>query len=204
MCYHSLQRKEAKQLEHRYKAKIKEPALFMVQESYNGFTFPRTPVIANTDSGIIEHFQWGLIPSWANDNTIRAYTLNAKIETINEKPAFKASVNNRCLIIADGFFEWQWLDPKGRKKQKYLITMQKDELFSFGGIWSEWVNKITGEIIRSYSIVTTEANEMMAVIHNTKKRMPVILEPGEEKEWLAGASFNLFKKRNVDLIAVAV
>ena len=134
----------------------------------------------------------GLIPFWAKDDSIKQYTLNAKIETLNEKPAFKNSVKNRCLVIADGFYEWKWLDEKGRKKQKYLITLPDSDLFAFAGIWSEWQNKSTGEIINSYSIITTEANELMAEIHNSKKRMPVILTKKNEKDWLGGEEINDF------------
>jgi putative SOS response-associated peptidase YedK len=75
-----------------------------------------------------------LIPAWAKDKTIQQYTLNAKIETLNEKPSFKNNIKNRCLVIADGYYEWQWLDPKGKNKQKYLITLTSEEPFAFAGI----------------------------------------------------------------------
>src|ERR1035437_3101832 len=150
MCFHSKLSKKAVEIEHRYNAKFENIQLFLENNIYNGFTFPRTPVIANENTKLIQQFQWGLIPSWAKDDSIKAYTLNAKIETINEKPSFKNCVKNRCLVIVDGFYEWQWLDPKGKKKQKYLITKSKEELFSLGGIWSEWTDKTTGEIIKSY------------------------------------------------------
>jgi len=95
---------------------------------------PKTPVIAHNKPGTIQPFTWGLIPFWLKDNTIQQYTLNAKIETLAEKPPFKNAINNRCLVIADGFYEWQWLDQKGRSKQKYLITLPNNALFAFGGI----------------------------------------------------------------------
>lgn len=75
---------------------------------------------------IITHYIWGLIPAWAKDEEIQKYTLNAKIETVNEKPSFKNSVNKRCLVITNGYFEWQWLDPKGKNKQKYEIGLRNE------------------------------------------------------------------------------
>lgn len=92
-----------------------------------------------------------------------------------EKPSFKDSINKRCLVIVDGFYEWQWLDKVGKSKQKYLITHKQDEPFAFAGLYNDWLNPATGDIRRTYTIVTTEANELMAEIHNNKKRMPVSL-----------------------------
>lgn len=200
MCFHSKQSQDAQKVEKRFNAKIQDKALFQIQNSINGFTFPKTPIITHNKPDIIQHFQWGLIPFWAKDDTIKKYTLNAKIETLASKPAFRNSVNNRCLIITDGFFEWKWLDPKGKQKQKYLIGLGNNELFAFGGIWSEWVDKETGEIVYSYSIVTTEANELMSKIHNSKKRMPIVLTAENEKEWLAGKTIH--NMNDVDLKAI--
>lgn len=150
----------------------------------NAFTYPKTPIITNTKKNVLQRFHWGLIPSWAKDDEIKKFTLNAKIETINEKPSFKGNVKNRCLIPANGFFEWQWLDPKGKKKRKFLIKVKGEEVFAFAGLWSEWTNNRTGEVIHTYTILTTEANELMSKIHNSKKRMPVIVRPDEYEAWL--------------------
>jgi putative SOS response-associated peptidase YedK len=95
-------------------------------------------------------FHWGLIPAWAKDNSIRKNTLNAKIETISEKPSYRNSANNSCLILTDGFYEWQWLDDKGKNKQKYLFTLPNNETFEFAGLWNEWVDKSKGEIFKTY------------------------------------------------------
>jgi putative SOS response-associated peptidase YedK len=141
---------------------------------------------------------WGLIPHWAKDDHIRKYTLNARIETIEEKVSFKDSVNNRCLIIADGFFEWQWLDAKGHKKQKYRLHLPNDELFELAGLWSEWTDTSSGEIIKTYSILTTDANELLGKIHNSKKRMPILV--ANDKEWLQGGKLIL---NNDKLLATA-
>lgn len=185
MCFHSQQSQSAQTLEHRFNAKFENSSLFK-PGIYNGFEFPHTPVITNTESHKIQLFQWGLIPFWAKDDSIKKFTLNARIETIAEKPAFRNAVSNRCLILADGFFEWQWLDAKGKRKQKYLLTIPQNEPFAFAGIYSQWTDKQTGEQILSYSILTTQANELMSKIHNSKKRMPVIVAPENELPWLNG------------------
>ena len=200
MCFYSQQSKTAQELECRFQAKFKRVELYQ-PNTYNGFQFPETPVITNKYDNIIELYQWGLIPHWAKDDNIKKYTLNARIETIKDKAAFRFSLDNRCLILADGFFEWQWLDPKGKQKQKYLITLPDNDAFAYAGLWSEWKNKKTNEIIKSYTILTTEANELMSRIHNTKKRMPVILSKDCEKLWLIGRKF---KTQNDQLIATEI
>lgn len=189
MCFHSKQTKKAIELEHRFRAKFENESAY-TPSIFNGFQFPKTPVIANDDNHTIKLFNWGLIPAWAKDKDIRKNTLNARIETIGEKPSFRNSVNNRCLVLVDGFYEWQWLDEKGKQKQKYEIGMPDHSAFALAGIWSDWVDKETGELMRTYSILTTEANELMARIHNSKKRMPVVLHPENEMEWLMGAELD--------------
>lgn len=204
MCFHFNFNQSAEKVSKRFNASIKEANLFDSAFQFNGFTFPKTPVLLDETPQLIQAANWGLIPFWAKDKEIRKYTLNAKIETLTEKPSFRNSVNKRCLVIANSFYEWQWLDPKGKNKQKYEISKADEELFAFGGIWSEWTDKESGEIIKSYSIVTTVANELMAKIHNTKKRMPLILNPKEEASWLKGEKLELFKEREVSLKAVEV
>lgn len=201
MCFYTQQTKTAISVEKRFNATMKHPAMFETHQKINGFTFPKTPIITNEKPEIIQHFQWGLIPFWSADERIQKYTLNARIETIHEKPTFKNIVNNRCLIIADGFYEWQWLDEKGKNKQPYLISLPHHELFAFAGIWSEWLNKKTGEIFNSYSIITTHADDFMAEIHNSKKRMPVILPSNLENDWLNLSPIENFKSLSLDLIA---
>ncbi|HCQ29773.1 MAG TPA: SOS response-associated peptidase [Flavobacteriales bacterium] len=183
MCFHTGLHRSKKEIEETFQAKF-EPGIDFEPQDYIGFSFPQTPVILHMQPTVITLCQWGLIPNWAKDMEIRKFTLNAKIETITEKPSFKNSVNNRCLVIVDGFYEWKWLDEKGKQKQKYLITLKDEPLFALAGIWSEWTDKSTGEVIKSYAIVTTQANDLMAEIHNKKKRMPVVLNHNSQKEWL--------------------
>lgn len=192
MCFHSKQTKLALEVENRFNAKIDIPSEFKTQYNINGFEFPKTPVIIDKQPNVITHMNWGLIPSWAKDEDIRKYTLNAKIETLEEKPSFRNSINKRCLVIADGFYEWQWLDAKGKSKIKYEIGLSEEELFAFAGIYSEWINQHTGEIVNTYALLTTEANSFMADIHNSKKRMPVILKKEDEQSWLNQTPYQEF------------
>ena len=184
MCFHSKQSKEATEVENRFNAKIDNIVMFKPQESINGFDYPLTPIIIDENPKIITHYNWGLIPSWSKDDEIKKFTLNARIETVDEKPSFRNSVNKRCLVIANGFYEWQWLDSKGKNKNKFEIGIGNNDLFAFAGLYSEWTDKITGEIKNTYTIVTTEANPLMAEIHNIKKRMPIILKQEDEIKWL--------------------
>lgn len=163
-----------------------DPEAYTPIEEINAFDFLRTPVITDDNPGEIEMFQWGLVPHWARDDKIKKMTLNAKIETAREKPAFRNSMDNRCLVIANGYYEWKWLDPQGKEKQKYLIQPKDQDLFAFAGIYSTWKNPQNHELVSSYSILTTEANELMSKIHNNKKRMPVLLRKQDRKAWLSG------------------
>lgn len=185
MCFHSKQSADAKKLMNRFKAVLKDKDAKIQSEHYNGFEHPKTPVITNTQPDEIQLFQWGLIPPWAKDAEIQNSTLNARIETIQEKPSFKVVTHQKCLVLLDGFYEWQWLDPKGKEKQKYLITREDHEPFAVAGLWSQW-NNPSGETINSYTIITTEARGIMREIHNSKLRMPVILQPDCERDWLVG------------------
>lgn len=192
MCFHSKQTKLALEVENRFNAKIDSLSEFKSQKYINGFEFPKTPVIIDEQPDVITHYSWGLIPSWAKDEDIRKYTLNAKIETLEEKPSFRNSINKRCLVIANGFYEWQWQDAKGKSKIKYEIGLSEEDLFAFAGIYSEWINQYTGEIVNTYSLLTTEANSFIADIHNSKKRMPVILKKEDEQSWLNQTPYEEF------------
>ena len=122
--------------------------------------------------------RWGLIPSWAKDPKIAYSTINAKAETVAEKPAFRSAFRKRrCLIPASGFYEWQ---QQGKQKQPMYIRLRDHHPFAFAGLWEHWDPK-EGEPLESCTIVTTEANEFMLSIHN---RMPVILDSQDYDQWL--------------------
>lgn len=201
MCFFVRQSKEATELQSRFRAAPEDTTQLVPMAFINGFIYPKTPVITHEFPDVIKLFNWGLIPAWAKDKTIRKNTLNARIETLHEKPSFKNNVANRCLVLADGFYEWKWLDKKGKLKEKYLITLPGDELFAFAGIYAHWQNTDTEEMIKSYSIVTTEANELMSRIHNSRQRMPVVLTANNEKNWLEGQNLKEFARVEANLKA---
>lgn len=182
MCFH-FNSSVAKQKEENSDFDFSQIPTLNDQLYFNGFTFPQSMIVRNLDTKLVEMFNWGLIPHWSKDENIRKYTLNARVETIRKKPSFRTSVNKRCLILANSFFEWQWLDSKGKQKQKYEIGLEDGKSFFLGGIWSEWASRETGEIQNTFSIVTTAANELMSEIHNTKKRMPIVLDRSSMESW---------------------
>jgi putative SOS response-associated peptidase YedK len=143
---------------------------------------PTQPVLAipNDGQNKADFFVWGLIPSWAKDPSIGHRLINARGETLAEKPSFRGSYKyKRCLILADGFYEWK-KQPGSKNKVPYFIHMQDRQPFAFAGLWDEWVSP-DGSQIRSCTIVTTEPNDFMAPIHN---RMPVILPSDAYTQWL--------------------
>jgi putative SOS response-associated peptidase YedK len=188
VCYFSSISVGFKIIEDRFGARFIQTESFSPVYSASAFTFPHLPVIAADDPGRIALFQWGLIPFWVKDSeaaaAIRAQTLNARAETIFEKPAFRQSIKaRRCLVPADGFFEWRH---ENKKAYPYYIHLKNRVLFSLAGIWENWKNPSTGEQVRSFAVVTTRANPLLEKIHNTKKRMPVILPREKERQWLQG------------------
>ena len=135
-------------------------------------------VVGNAGTRHLTEMRWGLIPSWAKDPAIGNRMINARAETVATKPAFRVALRKRrCIIPADGFYEWQ---PAGRRKQPVYITLKSREPFSFAGLWDTWTSP-EGEEIKSCTIITTEANELLKPIHD---RMPVILTRETEAVWL--------------------
>ena len=127
--------------------------------------------------------RWGLVPFWSKDGKASFSTINGKSETIATSPAFReAWKTRRCLVPADFFYEWQKLDEK--TKQPYAIAMKGDDMFAFAGLWEKWKDKATGQVLRTYTILTTDPNELMEPIHN---RMPVIIQPKDYERWMAPA-----------------
>jgi putative SOS response-associated peptidase YedK len=133
-------------------------------------------VVEEDEKRKLEMLHWGLIPSWAKDPSIGNKMINARAETVAEKPSFRRAFEvRRCLILADGFYEWKKADDG---KQPYHVKMEDGSLFAFAGLWETWQN---GEEIRSCTIITTDANDLMSEIHH---RMPVILHPEDYAMWL--------------------
>jgi len=143
-------------------------------------------VIPNDGTGKADFFVWGLIPSWAKDPSIGTRLINARAETLAEKPSFRAAYRyRRCLILADGFFEWQApttiVSQAGSKvKIPHYIRLKSGRPFAFAGLWEDW-HAPDGSQVKSAAIITTQPNELMARLHN---RMPVILPPDAYAHWL--------------------
>jgi putative SOS response-associated peptidase YedK len=159
--------------------KITDPPLFTPR--YN--IAPSQPIAAiriDPDSATrtLVMLRWGLIPSWAKDPKIGFQCINAKAETVAEKPSFRSAFKKRrCLIVATGFYEWQ---VQGRTKQPMWIGLRSKRPFAFAGLWEQWT-PAEGELLETCTIITTEPNDLMAPIHN---RMPVILAPTSYDQWL--------------------
>ncbi len=163
------------------------------QETFTEYTFPKkfaprfniaptqpVLVIPNDDQNTADFFIWGLIPMWAKDPSIGNRLINARGETLEEKPAFRGSLKyKRCLILADGFYEWKGA-PGRKTKTPYFIHMKDRKPFAFAGLWDSW-NSPDGSQVKSCAIITTTPNELMEIIHN---RMPAILHPRDYAKWL--------------------
>lgn len=180
MCFYMGLKAEPYQLSKRYQKKIVKPELFVPKDKFNGFAHPQLPIVC-TDA--IVPAQWGLIPAWASEANFAKNTLNARIETLAEKPSFKDVLHNRCLLPATCFYDWRH---EGKNKIPYVIYSQEDAIFSMAAIFSDWQDA-HGTTHRTFSILTTEANEVMQFIHNTKHRMPVIVKATDEQSYLQGS-----------------
>lgn len=187
MCYYTDQQSSKKTLESRFKSFGKFEDSDLVKGKTSGFNRPALPVITQGKPELIQLMPWGLIPSWADEQQAKelpSKTLNAKSETVFEKISFEPSIyKQRCLVLVDGFFEWQHL---GKEKIEYEIKLEQDGPFALAGIYAIWRNPRTQALEPSFSILTTAANELMEEIHNVKKRMPLILPFETEKEWIHG------------------
>lgn len=165
-----------------------------LQEAFSWVTFPEQhfspryniaptqpiAVVTNTGENKLDFFTWGLVPFWAKDPSIGSRMINARAETLAEKPSFKnAFKRRRCLILADGFYEWQKI-PGEKSKIPTFIHMKDSRPFAFAGLWEDW-HSPDGSQILSATIITTSPNELVSPIHN---RMPVILTVPAYERWL--------------------
>lgn len=166
---------KAEEIEKRFNVAVPES----YSARYNAAPAQILPVITNESPNGLSFFQWGLIPHWAKDKIIGSKLINARSETLSKKPAFKNALKyRRCLVLADGFYEWK--KNSGKSKVPYRISLNSNQLFAFAGLWEEYKDE-DQEITHSFTIITTSANAAISKIH---ERMPVILEPELEKSWL--------------------
>jgi putative SOS response-associated peptidase YedK len=146
---------------------------------YNAAPSQQLPVITSQQPDALQFYSWGLQPFWAKDAKAVKRSINARAESLTEKPTFRSLLKSkRCLVPADGFYEWQVTE---QGKVPHRILLQSEELFTFAGLWDEWADKSTGEVLHTFTIITTEANELVKPIHD---RMPIILSPEAEELWL--------------------
>lgn len=185
MCYSNSSTSTNVQLAERYKKNVPTnldagPVFYA-----NGFSFPKWRIITKTPE--ILAMRWGLIPHWfvgADWKEIASLTLNSRIETADEKASFRGLLDRqRCIVPSTGFFEWKHV---GKEKIPYFIHPAKESVFSMAGLYDQWTDPLKGEVIHTFSILTCEANPLMRSIHNTKFRMPVLLEAEQEHDWLNG------------------
>ena len=185
MCYNNSSTSKNIELSKRYKKVapqgLDESPLFLA----SGFTFPQWRVITAKEE--IQVMHWGLIPTWfadSNPKDMASKTLNARIETLDEKASFRNLIaRNRCIVPSTGFFEWQ---TNGTRKTPFFIHPPEHELFSMAGLHDQWLNPLDGQLKSTFTIITCPANALMEEIHNTKKRMPLMLDVSQEEDWLNG------------------
>lgn len=180
MCGRSSLTKSEKELEARFKATFYSEDLekYNPLPNYNVAPTHVMPVITNKDPDHFIPLRWGLIPYWAKDIKIGYKMINARIETVMDKAAFKqAMAKRRCLVPMDGYYEWK---KEGNKKTPYRIITTNQEIFSVAGLWENW-RAHDGQLIRSYTVLTQSPSESIAHIHD---RMPAILEKDQESHWL--------------------
>jgi putative SOS response-associated peptidase YedK len=133
------------------------------------------------DNNELTMLRWGLVPSWAKDPSIGNRMINARAETIAEKPSFRTAYRlRRCLILSDGFYEWH---TENGVKIPYYITLASGNAFAFAGLWEHWQSKVTEENLQTTTIITTAANDFLSQLHH---RMPIVLEAANAARWLDG------------------
>lgn len=186
MCYTIKIDLTREELEKRFGARFNDPEKYRQGSRVNAFLLPLLPVICCDRPDVINMYFWGLIPYWVKDpegaDSIRKKTFNARSESLSEKPSYRSLLNRKhCLVLTNGFYEWQ---TDGRKKIPYYIGVKNQQAFALAGLFDRWTNRATGDIIPTFTVITTKANSMMEEIHNIRKRMPVILSPESEKLWL--------------------
>ena len=207
MCYYVDAKLTRKQVKEVFNVETSFPE-FSGEKMLSGFRAKGAvdkplPIITdeNPDTAVLG--DWGLLPFFSKDRAFQAKTLNAVIEELDTKNSYKNSINKRCLVLVNGFYEWRSLDkfgnpdPDGKVKQLHRIHLDNgDKPFALAGIYNVWNDIIT------FSICTTKANTLMADIHNSKKRMPVVLRESDHGKWLNNPEYLdfAFPKYDVPLL----
>lgn len=175
MCGRFTMRRSVDELAERFNATVVDTEVF---PSFNVAPTQKVAVVTGGAERELNAFTWGLVPFWAKDPSIGNRMINARAETVAEKPAFRSALaKRRCLIPADGFFEWK---KTGGKSVPFYFRFPDDRLFAFAGIWEQWESP-EGEPLRTCSLITVQPNALVGEVHD---RMPAILLPDEESSWL--------------------
>ena len=156
-----------------------------VEPRYNIAPTQYVAAIRNAQQGERElvMLRWGLVPFWAKDPSIGNRMINARAETVAEKPSYRnAYKHRRCIVLADGFYEWR---KQGNAKTPYFISLESGQPFALAGLWEDWTDRDSGESLQTTTLITTDANDFMSQLHH---RMPVILEAVTATDWLAGSN----------------
>jgi len=196
MCYTVSTNYSKKEIENEFNARVEvefkpEPVLSGFRKK--GEFDNKVPIIIDSEPDQVVLGDWGILPSWSKDRDFQTKTLNAIGEELEIKPSFKNSINNRCLVLVNGFYEWKWLDPAGKEKEKYFIHLiNENKPFALAGIYNIWKDKSTGQDLLTFSICTSIANELMSEIHNNKKRMPIVLDKTARERWLKEENYKDF------------
>ena len=169
---------------------------------YNIAPMQTTPIVIAEENGrAVLMARWGLVPAWSRDLSPGAGMINAPAETLEDKPAYRTAFQSqRCLVPANGFYEWQ---ARGTKKQPYKITLRQGALIAFAGLWERWAPE-EGEPVETFTIITTRASKLVSEVHD---RMPVIIAPADYQRWLtapAAAAKRLLVPFAAGLTIVAV
>lgn len=193
MCYHKSQTNSIDYLAEYYAASYTDlmAELYSTHYHENGFDFLPSAIVTAENKTQLLPYNWGFIPWWTKGLDaglkMRVQTLNCISEEMFDKPAFRdaAKEGKRCLIPCSGFFEWRWMDEKGKSKVPYFLSLPGKKLFSIAGLYSTFRDRSTDQRYHTYTVLTTRANGLMEKVHNSKKRMPVIIPREYEQDWLS-------------------
>lgn len=181
MCGRASLTKVEKELEKRFNASFYQEDIerYNPLPNYNVAPTNYLPVITNEDPDHFRPFRWGLVPFWAKDEKIGYKMINARVETLDEKPSFRQALHKRrCLVPFDGFYEWQKTDGS---KTPFFIHRKDGGLFSMAGLWEKWHDPKTGKDLYTFTLITLDASPLIGKLHD---RMPAMLLPEEEQLWL--------------------
>ncbi|WP_138481627.1 SOS response-associated peptidase family protein [Dyadobacter bucti] len=191
--------KALSEIEAEYGAKFQDPKSYVAFEWFTGTDYPPLPIIANDQMKIIMIAYWGLSSEtkseWANE-----WIWRIQLNQVHSNVAVRSNIANRCLILVDGFFQNRLVDKKIRR---CLVTKANKTVFACAGIYEDQTDHQTGEKIRKFTILTTGANGLMAIVDNRQKRMPIVLDKDEESKWLDPKSdiMDFSDRRKIELVA---